>query len=302
MPKVSVIIPARDAEEHVEACVQSVFAQTMEDWEIVAVDDGSRDRTGAILAGFGERVRVLAGAGSGPAAARNLAARAATGEYVALLDADDVWQPQYLERQLEALEAARSRDARAALVACDAYYLDGGAVGPARFMERFPPPADPTLGELLRRNFVYVSALLPRAVGDEAGWFDAELFGTEDYDLWIRVVEAGHSIVILPEALGVYRVSPGSVSSQPARQARNLELVYAKALARGRLAAPDRRIAERMLRRTRAVRVVAEEWIESDAPLPRRLAKLTRHAPMLAATVVREPSSWAFWLRELRRR
>jgi hypothetical protein len=78
--------------------------------------------------------------------------------------------------------------------------------------------------------------------------------------------------------------------------------VYAKALARGRLGAADRRVAERMLRRTRAVRVVAEEWIESDAPVPRRLAKLARHAPMLAATVVREPSSWAFWLRELRRR
>jgi GT2 family glycosyltransferase len=187
-------------------------------------------------------------------------------------------------------------------VACDAYYLQDGQVGPGRFMERFPPPPEPSLATLLTRNFVYVSALFPRSVGEELGWFDPDLFGTEDYDLWIRIAEAGYDLVVVPEPLGIYRVSPGSVSSAPARQARTLELVYEKALARGRLAPAERRVAVRMLRRTRAVRVVAEDWIESDAPLPRRLGALARHAPMLASTALREPSSWGFWLRELRRR
>src|SRR3954468_4323484 len=98
MPQVSVIIPARDAEAHIEECVQSVFAQTFDDWEIVAVDDRSADRTRELLEGFGDRVRVFEGPGSGPAAARNVAAANAQGEFVALLDADDRWEPAYLER------------------------------------------------------------------------------------------------------------------------------------------------------------------------------------------------------------
>src|SRR5215212_10925703 len=100
MPLVSVIIPAYNAGRTITAAVGSVLAQTFRDYEIVVADDGSTDDTGQCVARFGERVTYLRQDNAGPASARNLALRHATGKYVAFLDADDVWLPRKLERQI----------------------------------------------------------------------------------------------------------------------------------------------------------------------------------------------------------
>ncbi len=107
MPRVSVIIPAHDSAAHLPETLVSVEAQTFTDWEVVAVDDGSRDATSEILTAAGPRVRALRNESArGPAAARNRALAAATGELAVFLDADDLLEPRYLERQIACLERA----------------------------------------------------------------------------------------------------------------------------------------------------------------------------------------------------
>src|SRR5215469_428905 len=113
-PTVSVIIPAYNAAPVVGRAVASALAHTHAPHEILVVDDGSRDDIGGALAGFPAPVRLLRKSNGGPGAARNFGAAVATGEWLALLDADDWWHPTKLERQL-ALAAA---DPAVALVHC----------------------------------------------------------------------------------------------------------------------------------------------------------------------------------------
>src|SRR5688500_7031207 len=100
---VSVVMPAYNAEATIASAMASVRAQTYAGWELIVVDDGSTDRTAEIAAGAAatdKRIRVIRQRNQGVAAARNAAIEAATGRYLAFLDADDLWLPSKLERQL----------------------------------------------------------------------------------------------------------------------------------------------------------------------------------------------------------
>ena len=108
MSRVSVIVPAYNAAATIAGTVESVFAQTFRDFELIVVDDGSTVRTREILAGFGDRVRLIEQHNNGPAAARNAGARLASGEYLAFLDADDLWRPTMLARAVAELDADSS--------------------------------------------------------------------------------------------------------------------------------------------------------------------------------------------------
>jgi glycosyltransferase involved in cell wall biosynthesis len=104
MPTVSVIIPTYNRGALLVEAVESALAQRRPPDEILVVDDGSRDDTAARMAAYGERVRYVRQANAGPSAARNHGFRLARGEYLALLDSDDLWTPDRLERQLEVLQ------------------------------------------------------------------------------------------------------------------------------------------------------------------------------------------------------
>src|ERR1700740_3502767 len=91
--KVSVIIPAYNNESTIERAIDSVLTQDFDRFEVIVIDDGSTDSTGHLLAHYGAQIQVLRQANRGAAAARNLAARGARGEYLAFLDADDEWLP-----------------------------------------------------------------------------------------------------------------------------------------------------------------------------------------------------------------
>src|SRR5688572_27049916 len=103
MPQVSVVIPAFDAAPYIGAALESVFAQTFPDFEVLVVDDGSRDETPALVAAYGTRVRYLRQENAGVAMARNRGIEASQGRLVAFLDADDTWLPTKLERQMAQL-------------------------------------------------------------------------------------------------------------------------------------------------------------------------------------------------------
>ncbi|HSR58560.1 MAG TPA: glycosyltransferase family A protein, partial [Candidatus Binataceae bacterium] len=120
MPRVSVIIPVFNAAKTVGQAIDSVLAQTMRDFEIVAVDDGSRDASLAILKNYGDKLRILEQQNRGPSAARNLGIANSSGEYLGFLDADDWWQPEFLARMLPPLE----RDAGCVLAYCDLQLAD----------------------------------------------------------------------------------------------------------------------------------------------------------------------------------
>lgn len=194
-PTVSAVIPAHNAMPDVLEAVESVLAQERPTDEIVVVDDRSSDGSGdAVRARFGDRVRVVAGAFGSAAAARNAGWRAARGEWIAFLDADDLWTPDKLAVQLAMLAAAPHADWCFSDGTVQA--LDGTEF--ASLLARWADVEDPYCGqpvaELVEVNFILTSSVLARRTALEAlGGFDETLSHAEDVDLWIRLSRRGYA-------------------------------------------------------------------------------------------------------------
>jgi glycosyltransferase involved in cell wall biosynthesis len=295
--RVSVIIPARNARATLAETLDSVIAQTYGDWEAIVADDGSSDGTGELAAGYHPLVQcVRSPRNLGIGAARNLALTRAAGELVALLDADDIWLAQYLERQIARYDDAVAGGERVGIVCCDAFELgpDGPREGTSYERNRWVEPV--TLTALLRKNTICVSSIVPRELIDELGGFATDCLGTEDYDMWLRILETGRTVLAAREPLFHYRVADTAVSANVAGMARATQTTYRHALQRGRLDARQRRIASRQLRMHRFI----ELWEElsrrrSEAEgLPWRL--VARAVPLGARVVLERPNRWSHWL------
>ena len=213
MTLVSVVMVARDAEETIGEAISSVVAQKHADWELVVVDDGSTDATLEIASGFADpRIQIIEGGRVGVLARlRNRGIRETVGEWVAILDADDRWLPEKLERQL-------SSAGDASVLHTDAYRLVGNR------RERVPVrrPPGPLFEALVENNFVYSSSvLIRRALLDEHGAFDEdpELWGSPDYELWLRLGRVT-TFGYLDEPLLVYRVHGAQMSADVTRMSR----------------------------------------------------------------------------------
>jgi glycosyltransferase involved in cell wall biosynthesis len=303
MPRVTVIVPAHNSAGLLEQALRSVMAQGYRDWEAIVVDDASSDDTLARAQGLGDpRITALRSeANLGPAGARNLAAQHARGELVALLDADDWWLPEYLERQVGRHDAARAQGVDVGVVGCDARLVGpDGREQAHTFRSQLPPHDPPTLERLLRGNFLFVSSLFPRAAAEEVGWFSTDLFGTEDHDLWIRILETGRAAVLGDDVLAVYRVAAGSVSANLARMAGSSQRTLHRALGRGRLTPRQQRTALAELRYYRAMEAVAGVRFDRERPLAERLAGLAAEAPALAWVALTRVGHWRGWARGLR--
>jgi teichuronic acid biosynthesis glycosyltransferase TuaG len=299
MPRVSVIIPAHNAELFLEQTLGSVHAQTYDDWEVVACDDGSEDRTWELLQAAGPRVRAVRNErAGGPAVARNHALAAATGEFAAFLDADDLLLPRYLESQLAVYEQAHQpkREPAVGLVTCDARFLIDGEYAPYTYLDRIPDREEPiTLDRLLRRNMIYGACLVPVAAGQQVGWFDPELFGTEDFGLWIKLLEQGFRGVRNPEPVAVYRRTAGTVSSNVASQGVNNRRAYELALRRENLNRAQAQIARRAIRYNRAMEEVALARL-STGGVRRFAGRLPRLLPLLLWVALTNVRLWPQWL------
>jgi glycosyltransferase involved in cell wall biosynthesis len=234
---------ARDAEATIYEAIASVLAQSERDWELLVVDDGSTDSTVDVTRDFAdERIRLLQPGRIGVLGElRNLGIAESRGDWIALLDADDLWLPRKLERQLEAA-------GRAGLVHTDAVRLvDGQRQRVA--VER--PPA-PLLEALVRNNFVYSSSVIVRReLLEQHGVFDPdpELYGSPDYELWLRL--ARHTeFAYVDEPLLAYRVHGGQMSADEARMIRGTIAALRKSAPRGRTL--RRRLLRLRLQRLRA--------------------------------------------------
>lgn len=225
MIRVSVVIPAYNAAAFVRDAIDSVLAQTYPEIEIVVVNDGSTDDTPQILAAFGDRVRAHHQPNAGLSAARNIGARLATGDWIAFLDADDLWLPRKIEAQIAAAGACRwsytnrfNFGARGAVPErqSDVTLMTGGDV--------FEPL-------LLRGNFITVSSvMIDKALFEETGGFYHQAGGCEDWDLWLRVSALSQPVSYVDEPLVRYRFTPTSMSANHRTMAPARQAVVARAL------------------------------------------------------------------------
>lgn len=203
MPRISVLIPCFNHGQWIDEAVESVFAQTYQDFEIVIVDDGSTDEgTRRKLAAYGRpRTRVVRTENRGLPAARNAAAALAEGEIFCALDADDRLAPAWLEKGLAVLDADPS-------VAFVSHWLE--TFGDEQWTWK---PGACDLPALLARNAVNGAALVRRDAFNAVGGFDESMrHGCEDWDFWLRLVECGYRGVIIPEVLYFYRRTKDSMS------------------------------------------------------------------------------------------
>ena len=197
-PQVSVIIPVHNGASTIGRALTSVFDQTFSDYEIVICDDGSTDDTPAVLAKYGDKVRVVRQANRGPSAARNAAVAASRGELIALIDRDDQWLPNKLELAVNAMRA----DAGAVLLYSDMIVVNEAGEEFRRSQIRPETAHAPTMDEMLARIWPIVpsTVVMRRDAFDRAGGFCEQLLSAEDIYLSLLMREQGH-FIYLPDRL-----------------------------------------------------------------------------------------------------
>jgi glycosyltransferase involved in cell wall biosynthesis len=207
MERVSVIIPAYNAERTLRETLESVLAQTYRDLEVIVVDDGSTDNTAATVRDYAEqgRIQYIERENGGIAAGRNTGLQLAKGKYVSLLDHDDLWDPDKIERQVRFLE-----ESGADFIFC--YVRRLGLDGR---IHDFPVEkiqgVDP-LEDLLKHNMIYSSTVLfKRSVLTDVGFLDETFRYNEDWDWYLRVA-TGAKLICMPETLVTRRDQPTSFS------------------------------------------------------------------------------------------
>jgi GT2 family glycosyltransferase len=221
-PRISVLMPCFNHGAFIAEAVESVLAQTFQDFEIIVVDDGSTEPATreALSRLTGPRTTVLTTANRGLPAARNHAALHASGEFYCALDADDKLAPTWFEKAVRVLDDRPD-------VMFVSHWLE--TFGDERWTWT-PERCD--LAALLARNAVNGAALVRRRVFESAGGYDETMReGCEDWDFWLRLVEGGFHGVIIPEVLFYYRRRSDSMSRvmlEEQAYRRPLEVLVAK--------------------------------------------------------------------------
>ena len=226
MPRVSVVIPTYNCARFLGRTIDSALRQTYRDFEVIVVDDGSTDETQALMASYGDGVRCIVQSNQGVSAARNLAIERSDGEFIAYLDADDLWRPEKLARQVEYLDAHP---------ACGFVHTEVSVIDEqdqilhALFnheTDRAVPQGRCVRDVLLRSHIQTLTVMERRSAYDLAGGFDLRLPVAQDYLHWILVVLAGYEVGYLPEPLGQYRWRAGSLMSSQRRLLDDFVKIY----------------------------------------------------------------------------
>ena len=205
---VSIITPCFNSEKYVSQAIQSVISQTHENWELLLVDDYSSDETFAIISNFtsqDNRIKAFKlDKNSGAGVARNFAIQKASGNYIAFLDADDVWKPQKLEKQLHFMQTQN-------IPFTFSFYETIDKAGNLR-NETITTPLKITYKQLYYCNWI----------GNLTGIYSVDFFGKipisslkkrQDWMLWLQIVKEIQTAIPVPESLAYYRVREDSISA-----------------------------------------------------------------------------------------
>ena len=239
MKLVSVIVPAYNVEQYVAQAIQSVLAQTYPYFELLIIDDGSRDRTIDICSSFQDsRILLIRQQNRGLAGARNTGIRHAQGEYLAFLDADDCWLPEKLAKHVQHLESSPHVGVSFSRSA----FID--SQGKALGIYQMPKLTGITPSHLLCRNPIGngSAAVIRRQVLEsikfeqqidgtsEDCYFDESFRQSEDIECWLRIaVQTSWQIEGIPEALTLYRINEDGLSANIFKQLESWERVVDKA-------------------------------------------------------------------------
>ena len=216
-PLVSVIVPTYNCGPFVAEALDSILSQDWQPLEVIAVDDGSTDDTLEVLRRYGDKIRLLQQPNGGPAAARNLAVHESRGEYLAFLDADDLWLPGHLRVLVSYLQA--QPQIHVAYGEWLVWEADPDGSYPPLVM---PPLVDAPELDPANSGWVYstllvdsiihiIAAVIRRSVYDDVGGFDQTLRTGSDWDFWIRVGRS-FPVVKLRRPVAAYRQNPSSVT------------------------------------------------------------------------------------------
>ena len=220
---VSFVIPNYNHARYLGQAIDSALAQSYPNVEVIVVDDGSTDDSRAVAKAFGDRIRYIYQQNAGLSAARNTGVHAAHGEFIALLDADDLVEPPYAERLLSAL----TRAPQASGAYCGFRFVDQDNRPLNRVEQRITAPED-LYGALLNGNYWVPESLLARRnCYQTMGEFDTALRACEDWDVWLRF-SSHYTLVGIDDLLVRYRVVTGSMSTDPRRMLDNRLAVLAK--------------------------------------------------------------------------
>ena len=217
-PVVSVVIPTYNNAAHLLGAIDSALNQTFADLEVLVIDDGSTDDTAAVCAAYGDRIRYFRQENAGSATARNRGIAESTGEFIAFLDGDDIWEPEKIAVQL----AFMREHPQFALTYTDKSWMnDDGRPIPCDH-DGWNYPSGDLLDILVVNNYISSSSLVMvrRDCLDEVGVFDEhpDMRCSQDVNLWLRIA-GRHQIGFVPRKLAWYRYHSGGTS-------RNLRLTY----------------------------------------------------------------------------
>jgi glycosyltransferase involved in cell wall biosynthesis len=238
MKRVSVIIPVYKVENYIEDTVKSVIAQTYPDWELLIIDDESPDRSIEICQQFDDpRIKIIHQKNQGLAGARNTGIRHATGEYLAFLDGDDLWEPKKLEKHVDHLETSPTVGVSFSRSA----FID--EAGNALNLYQMPKLKDITKADILCRNPIGngSAAVFRRETLDEIKfqdevegeivdcYFDNRFRLSQDVECWLRIaIQTSWVIKGIPEALTLYRVNSGGLSADLLSKMKSWDAMISK--------------------------------------------------------------------------
>lgn len=211
-PAVSVIIPAYNVAPYIAEAIESVLAQTFKEYEIIVINDGSPDTAELerALEPYREHLVYLKQENRGAAAARNAGLYVARGEFVAFLDADDWWLPDFLRSQMDFIKQHAPCD----FVYADALLFGETPVAGKTYMQTAPSKGEVTFESLItaRCNVITSGVVARRQLILDVGLFDEHLLRAHDFDLWLRLVRHGARAAYQKKVLLTYRVRPDSLS------------------------------------------------------------------------------------------
>jgi glycosyltransferase involved in cell wall biosynthesis len=243
VPSFSIVIAAYQVADVIGEAIESALDQTAPPHEVVVCDDGSTDGLDGALAPYRDRIVLVRKENGGEASAKNAAARAASGDFVSILDADDVYLPERLAALGELAEARPDLD----ILTTDAFLELNGDVLRRVYDTDWPFEVEDQRRGILQRNFVFGHAAVRRETLLAAGGFDESIRFTTDWECWIRLILSGSRAGAVLEPLSRYRVREQSLSADRPRMTAGRIQSLRKALEHPSLRPEERAVARATL-------------------------------------------------------